>query len=78
MVDNDMPAIEFTAFDRCDGCGAQAHALARQEGKTELLFCIHHLRDYKDPLLEEGWEIVEDWEAIEALYYPSNEYPAPV
>lgn len=76
MVHKDLPAIEFTAHDRCDGCGAQAHAMATREN-FELLFCIHHLRKANGSLLEEGWEVIEDWEAIEALYSGNNSFPIP-
>lgn len=76
MIDEDMPMIEFTANDRCDGCGAQAYALARHEDFGELLFCIHHLKGVNQNLLDEGWQIVEDYEAIERELY--DMYPAPV
>lgn len=78
MVHEEFPVLEFNAGDRCDGCGAQAHALAQCE-LGELMFCIHHLRKNRARLLDEGWEVIEDWESIDSLYNPDPEYyPIPV
>lgn len=71
MVHDEMPVVEFTAQDRCDGCGAQAYAAATSEF-GELLLCGHHLRRNYDRLLDEGWEVTEDFEALDRLYNPQN------
>ena len=66
MIDTEAPVVEFTAHDRCDGCGAQAYTLARSEF-GELLFCLHHRKASIDSLLDAGWEIIDDYAAIERL-----------
>lgn len=75
MVDNELPLIEFTAGDRCDRCGAQAYTLARHDEFGELLFCLHHRREHVNALLDEGWEIVDDYEAMSRL---ADNFPIPV
>ena len=40
----------FTALDRCDRCGAQAHIRALFLTGGELLFCAHHGREHHDKL----------------------------
>ena len=40
----------FTALDRCDRCGAQAHIRALFLTGGELLFCAHHGRKHHDKL----------------------------
>lgn len=77
MVDKDLPVIEFTAADRCDRCGSQAYTLADHPEFGELLFCLHHRRDHVDTLLDEGWTVVDDYEAISRLA-ENNTYPTPV
>lgn len=67
MVDEETPLIEFTAHDRCDRCGAQAYSLARHETFGELMFCLHHRKKFVDVMLDEGWEIIDDYEAISRL-----------
>lgn len=68
MVDKNNPVLVFTAYDRCDRCGAQAYTLARHEDVAgELLFCLHHIRDSGDRLLDDGWEIISDEAAIADL-----------
>lgn len=67
MIDTELPMIEFSALDRCDQCGAQAYAVAQQDGKADLLFCIHHRRAHYQALLETGWTVTDDYEAIENL-----------
>lgn len=70
MIHDTLPVIEFTAQDRCDRCGAQAYSLARRDDvKSDLLFCAHHRKDNYEKLLDEGWEIVDDFEGLEALGY---------
>lgn len=73
MVDTDTPLIEFSVEDRCDRCGAQAYSLARKhDAASELLMCLHHRREYADNMMDEGWEIVDDYEAIERLFPDYN------
>lgn len=67
MLNTELSLIEFSTFDRCDGCGAQAYSLARREDMTELLFCIHHRKRHRDALLNEGWEVIDGTEALEML-----------
>ena len=66
MIDTEAPVIEFTAHDRCDRCGAQAYSLARCD-VGELLFCLHHRGQHVDALMDNGWEIIDDYAAIERL-----------
>lgn len=70
MIDDFDPVIVFTAEDRCDGCGAQAYSLAQREDMTDLLFCIHHRKANSDSLLDEGWKIVDDYEALSRIVGP--------
>lgn len=63
---NTVEMVSFTAEDRCDRCAAQAYHLARKNG-LELYLCIHHHRDHHNDLLDTGWEIVSDQEAIDNL-----------
>lgn len=69
-----MPVVEFSAQDRCDRCGAQAYALARNDflNVSELLFCAHHLREHYDMLLDEGWAVIEDFEGLDRLQNPHH------
>lgn len=67
MIDTELPMIDFLANDRCDRCGAQAHSLARMNGKPELLFCSHHFREHYGKLLDDGWEVVCDSEAMDYM-----------
>jgi hypothetical protein len=66
-MDAQLELMKFTAADRCDRCGAQAYHVARHEGRSDLYFCKHHMRDHKDALLDTGWKIISDQEAIDAL-----------
>lgn len=59
--------VSFTAHDRCDRCMAQAYVQAEKDGLTELLFCLHHIREFKTPLLAKGWTLRFD-SAAEDLY----------
>lgn len=66
MVDKNDPVLVFTAHDRCDGCGAQAYALAsRDDVPAELLFCGHHLREHGERLMLDDWTIVGDVVGLE-------------
>lgn len=67
MFNEDLPLIEFTAFSRCDACGAQALSMARHEEMGEFLFCLHHRKEHKNRLLEDGWVIIDGTVALELL-----------
>jgi len=67
MIDLENPVLVFNALDRCDRCGAQAYTAAQKDGFVDLLFCLHHRREFEWPLLDDGWTIVDDYEAIERL-----------
>lgn len=75
MIAEEAPLIEFNAHDRCDRCGAQAYTLASHEDFGELMFCLHHRKRHSDSLLDEGWTIVDDYEALSRL---APNMPAPV
>lgn len=60
-------AVIFDATMRCDGCNARAIAVAQKSNKSDLLFCLHHLKKHYDALLEDGWYVIEDYEALEAM-----------
>lgn len=64
---NEEPMIEFTALCRCDRCGAQAYTAATSDEFGMLFFCLHHRKQHVDALMNEGWTIVDDYEAIERL-----------
>ncbi len=44
------PSAEFTTFDRCDRCGAQAYVRVELASGGELLFCAHHAREHAEKL----------------------------
>lgn len=68
MLDVDLPTVSFDANDRCDRCGAQAYTMAvRDDVAAELLFCVHHRRENSDRLEEDGWTIIDDYEAYRDL-----------
>lgn len=53
--------LNLTALDRCDRCGAQAYHVATKPGaKSELLFCNHHEREFRNALLERYWLVRSD------------------
>ena len=52
----EVPALLFTAKDRCDRCGAQAKTLALFVAGP-LLFCGHHTKQYKQALAAAGAQI---------------------
>lgn len=55
--------MSFTAYDRCDSCGAQAYvrwANLAKEQITELLFCGHHSAKHRDALEAQGFTLVTD------------------
>ena len=68
MLDTDEVQMKpFTAFDRCDRCGAQAYAVAAKKSLEDLLFCIHHVKSYSNNLRNTGWTITFDCESMDAL-----------
>ena len=67
VIDEERPVLEFSALDRCDRCMAQAYTLASKDGFSDLLFCLHHRKEHEDALLLDGWEIIDDYEAISRL-----------
>lgn len=72
MIDEELPMVEFTAHDRCDGCPAQAYVLAEHDDmESELLFCAHHIKRSRQSLLDTGWRLRYDTEALRDLYDPS-------
>ena len=58
--------VEFKATDRCDRCPAQAYALARKDGMT-LHWCVHHKNKHFQALMDDDWEVIEDYAAIQQL-----------
>lgn len=62
MIDQDRPLVNLTAHDRCDRCGAQALVLAENDASShsDLLFCAHHAREYKDKLRKDGYRLTAD------------------
>lgn len=72
MIDEQTPVIEFTAECRCDRCGAQAYTLAQREDLGDLLFCLHHRKQHYDALLDMGFEVVDDLQAIERMLEDEN------
>lgn len=60
--------IEFNATMRCDVCGAQSYTMAhRDDMPSELLFCAHHSKKYRENLLDEGWTVIDDVSGLESL-----------
>lgn len=69
-----LEMVAFTSDDICDvKCPAQALALAKKEGTGELMFCWHHKEEHGEALLDQGWEIVEDYETY-ASYSVAGRY----
>jgi hypothetical protein len=54
------PSAKFTAFDRCDRCGAQAYVRVELATGGELLFCAHHARKHADKLQQVATIIQDD------------------
>ena len=65
MSPQELEFVSLTATDRCDRCIGQAYTVARRKGFDDLLFCNHHLREHRDALIEQGWEVIEDISARE-------------
>ena len=55
------PTRVYTAQDRCDRCGAQALASATwPDGRmSELLFCGHHSREFREGLEKSGATVLD-------------------
>jgi hypothetical protein len=70
MINQKNPSIEFNATDRCDRCPARAVSSANKE-RLELLFCRHHIKQYKLTLEMEGWTVSFDYVELENIE-PSN------
>jgi hypothetical protein len=60
--------LTLLAVERCDACGAQAVSVAKRDGLSDLLFCLHHVKQHFDALRESGWTITSDVEQINHLY----------
>lgn len=71
MEPTELELVTFTAYDRCDACGMQALAVAKKEGCADLMFCMHHKEKHGDKLLDQGWEIIEDYETYDS-YRPQH------
>lgn len=54
----------LTAMDRCDRCGAQAYVRVMLESGGELIFCLHHAREYEPRLREMSAQIEDHSEAL--------------
>lgn len=54
-----MSNTDFTAYDRCDGCGAQALIGVAKHGRR-LLFCGHHYAKHNTLLHAQGWALEQD------------------
>lgn len=59
MLHETDPCIEFSVDSRCDRCGMQAFMCAERGGKL-LLFCGHHSKNYKQALIDDGWNLTWD------------------
>lgn len=53
----------LTGLDRCDRCNAQAYMIA-MKGKQELLFCAHHGTKHLSALVEAGFDIHDERDAL--------------
>lgn len=62
--------ISLTLNDRCDACGAAAAKHVARKNGHELMFCDHclnrsrHQTKHGDVLLNSGWEVLSDMDAI--------------
>lgn len=57
-------ALELTAADRCDRCGAQAYIRARLITGGELLFCAHHGRQHLPALVDKAVDIRDETDRL--------------
>lgn len=51
--------VTLTAADRCDRCGARAHAIAVLPSTLRLAFCAHHYREHWEALLLADAEVTQ-------------------
>lgn len=54
------PWEPFTAWDRCDKCGAQAYTLWQNERGHDLKFCGHHTATEEAGLMITGFQLARD------------------
>jgi hypothetical protein len=59
-----LGGVTFTAADRCDQCGAQAHVETRTHtqgmGSSGLMWCAQHFAELQMKLLAGGARVVRD------------------
>lgn len=56
---------KFTALDRCDRCPGQARLEATSSSSGHrLLFCLHHATRFEDRLVEAGFVLHDEREAL--------------
>ena len=53
-------ATSLTVADRCDRCGARAYVRVLLPNFLELLFCVHHHRQYASALTKIAVEIHDE------------------
>jgi hypothetical protein len=53
------------AIDRCDRCGAQAYVRAVLSS-GELLFCVHHSREYEEALRAMGADLLDESDRLDS------------
>lgn len=54
----------LTATDRCDRCGARAYVRVLLPSRLELLFCVHHNREYASALTKIAVEIHDETDRL--------------
>lgn len=55
-------SASLTKLDRCDRCSARAYMRVYKKIKRkngELIFCMHHYREYEPVLITDNW-IIDD------------------
>ena len=55
----------LTAADRCDRCGAQAYMRVEMMA-GELLFCVHHSREYRDTIRDVAVAVCDETGRVSA------------
>lgn len=58
-------AVQLTASDRCDRCGAQAYVRVTLES-GQLFFCAHHGRALTPAMTEIALEILDESDRLNA------------
>lgn len=58
--------VALLATDRCDCCFSAALGVALKDD-LELMFCLHHLKQYRASLESNGWDVYTDDQQIAAL-----------